>query len=529
MRLTRKGDSGSEAASGGEQGKRPRLGAIALLLAGSVALSRVVGYLREMALANQVGAGPDTDAYYAAFQIPDLLNYLLAGAAFSISFLPVYTRVEERSGRAEADRLFANVLGTLAVITMVATAILWIYADQLVAFQFSAFAPETQALTVRLTRIVLPGQIFLITGGIVRAVLMARGRFATQALAPLLYNGGCIAGGLITGTVEGFAWGILAGAVLGTWLVPILDLRRDQPLRVRVAPWERSFLQYLWVAAPLMLGLSLATVDEWYDRWFGAALGASTVAHLFFARRLMQAPVAVVGQAVSTAALPTLAKLSTTGQSQAFHDTLLGVLRASLAVAVLAAGACLVLAGPLVDVVYHHGRFTAADAERVASILRWMSLAVPGWVVQQVAVRAFFAREDTWRPMILSTLIALAAIPLYLWLGEQRGAEGLALAGALAMSTNAIVTVTWSRLRFGGPDLRALAGSLLRATLVTAPAAAAVHFVSLGIPGKLGALTDLVVGGALFGVLALVGIAVVGDAALREPLQRMVARLRRRS
>ena len=297
-----------EGRSRGTEGTR--LGAAAVLLAASVLLSRVLGYAREALLAYRVGAGASTDAYYAAFQIPDLLNYLLAGGALSIAFLPIYTRHLARGDDAAADRL----LGTLGVGSLLATAALWWWVEPLVKLQFHDFTPQTQALTAHLTRIVLPAQICFITGGIINATLLARNRFGPSAAAPLLYNGGIIAGGLFLPPrldvgVEGFAWGALVGAVLGPLLAPLLDARGRVRVRVRVAPADRAFLGYLVIAAPLMLGQTLLTVDEWYGRWFGALLGPGTVAHLGYARRLMLVPVAVVGQAIAAAALPTLSRL----------------------------------------------------------------------------------------------------------------------------------------------------------------------------------------------------------------------------
>jgi putative peptidoglycan lipid II flippase len=181
------------------------MGAAALLLAASVFLSRVLGYLRDIALANRLGVGNETDAYYAAFQIPDILNHLLAGAAFAIALIPLYARIRDSRGEAAAARLFATVHGTVGLVSVGATLVLWVFTDGLIAFQFPGFDPPTQALAGRLTRIVLPAQIFFVTGGIVRAVLMAEGRFLAQALAPLIYNACIIAGGLLTGTAEGFA------------------------------------------------------------------------------------------------------------------------------------------------------------------------------------------------------------------------------------------------------------------------------------------------------------------------------------
>lgn len=166
--------------------------AAALLLAGSAVLSRVLGLLRERVIAHQLGASAQADAYGAAFLIPDILNYFLAGGALAIAFIPLYSGVRERSGDARAAELFENVLAATALIVVAATALMWWFAADLVALFFADFAAETGALTVRLVRILLPAQIFFVVGGVVRAVLMARHRFGSQALAPLVYNLGII-------------------------------------------------------------------------------------------------------------------------------------------------------------------------------------------------------------------------------------------------------------------------------------------------------------------------------------------------
>jgi len=502
----------------------------AALLAGSVLLSRVVGYLRDVVLANRVGAGSEADAYYAAFQIPDILNYLLAGGALSIAFLPLYAGARDRRGPEAAERLFATILGTLGAAAVVATAALWWWCDGLVALQFPAFDADKRELTAHLTRIVLPGQVFFVVGGILRAVLMAEGRFGSQALAPLLYNGCIIAGGLVSGSAEGFAWGVLAGSVLGPFLVPFLDLRRTHRIRVRLAPVSPGFRRYLWAALPLMIGLSLATVDEWYDRWFGATLGAGAVAWLSFARKLMLAPVAVVGQALATAALPTLSHLHARGRHDDLHRTLGRTLQGAVGLALLAGAALWAFSEPLVELLYHHGRFSEEAAVRTAAVLAVMAFGVPGWVAQQVAVRAFYAREDTWRPMLVGTVVALLAVPLYWVLARRVGPEGLAAAGALAVSCNALATLALARRLHGGPDLGRLVASSLRgaAVAVAAGAAARVVVLQLGWAGKPDALLSLAAGGALFGALAAAGLHLVGDEAMRELVGRTAARLRRR-
>jgi len=512
-----------------------RLGAAAVLLGASVLLSRVLGFVRDMVLAGRIGVGEATDAFSAAFQIPDLLNYLLAGGALAIAFTPLYLRVLQREGRAAAERLFHTVLGTLGAVTVALTVVLWVRADAAIAFQFPGFDAETRALTTRLTRIVLPAQIFFVTGGIVRAVLMAHGRFVSQATAPLVYNGAIIAGGLLGDGIEGFAWGALVGAVVGQLLVPAWEMRGVARWSFRVAPRDARFRGYLVAALPLMLGLSLTTVDEWYERWFGQALGVGVVASLAFARRLMMAPVAVVGQAVATAALPTLAALYAEDRREELDRLLLWTLRGTLSLAVLTSGVLVALPGPVVEVVYERGRFGAEDTLRVAALLQILALAVPGWVTQQVAVRAFFARDEMWRPMLLSTGIALAAIPLYQAFGDSLGAAGLAWAGVAAISANAAATVGWVRVRFGGPALGRLLDTGVRAVAIAVVAGVAAsrlgpvagRAIGADAPGLLGAVVGLAAGAAVYGVVALAGVRVLGDTVGRDVVARVWARVRR--
>jgi putative peptidoglycan lipid II flippase len=511
-----------------EPPRTPRFVAAAVILAASVMLSRVLGFVREAVLADRVGAGVEMDAYRAAFQIPDMLNYFLAGGALSIAFIPMYARVLGRDGEAAAQRLFAVVLGSVGAIAVLATLLLWWWADALIALQFPRFDPDTQALTVHLTRIVLPAQVFFVAGGIVRAVLMARGRFATQALTPVLYNLGIIAAGLtFAGTlgVEGFAWGALGGAVIGALLVPLADARWGERLKlgIRIAPLDPDLWRYLFVAAPLMLGLSLLTIDEWYERWFGALLEPGTVARLGYARQLMLAPVAVAGQAIATAALPTLSLLWSEKRIRELDSTVLNTLRAGFGLAALGGAALFALSDPLVAFVYQHGRFTAADAEIVAALLRILSFAVPSWILQQIAVRAFFARGDTWRPMLLATAVALLAIPLYLALGSRFGAEGLAAAGVIAMTCNAGLTLLLARRLHGAPDLGALAATASRALVI---AGAAAFVAGLSIETWMEGATSwlqLGVGVLAFAIIALLGARLIGDPPIREAIARALS------
>jgi putative peptidoglycan lipid II flippase len=506
---------------------------VAAVLAGSVALSRVLGAGREMVLTRVLGAGAEADAYKAAFLLPDLLNYFLAGGALSIAFMPFYTRLWKREGDAAADRFLAVVFGTTGALAVAVTALLWLGADPIVRSMFPRFSEEQAALTAHLTRILLPAQIFFVTGGVLRGALMARGHFASQSLAPVIYNLAIIAGGLALGHrigAQGFAWGALVGAIAGAFGTAWLEIRRVPGIRLsaRIDLRDTALLGYLAAALPLVAGVTLGTADDWFGRWFGGLLGAGAIASLSYARQLMLLPVGIIGQSIATAALPALAGQASEGRDAELHATLLGAVRAGLTLACLSAAASLVFASPLVMLLYQGGRFTAADSERVALLFQLYAFAVPGWIAQQIAVRGFYARGDTWRPMWIGTAVALAAAALYFALGRWYGVVGLAIAGVVGMNANAAATLGFLRAWYAGPPLAPIAGTVARAIAISAAAAGAAAVVPPLGEGRLGALVDLALGGAVFAIVSLVGLWIAGDEAQRGALRTVLRRLTRR-
>ncbi len=502
------------------------------LLAGSVVVARLLGFARDAYFATQVGVGAAGDAYFAAFMIPDMLGYLMAAGAAAVAVTPLYIRRLEHEGPEAAARFASTIVGHVGVFALAATIALWFFAEPLLRLQFGKFDEATLAETVRLMRIVLPAQIFFLTGGILRGVLMAHGRFGPQAIASVVYSAMPILGGAVIAGAEGFAWGTLFGAVIGQWAIPVLALRRLPGAvgRIRVSPFDADFREYVWLALPLMLGLGLTTVDEWYEKWVGGQLEAGAIAAITYARKLMMAPVGVVGQAVGAALLPTLTTFYQRGESARFNEILTTTLRATLALGILAGGALVVLALPIVQIVFEHGRFTAENSHQVSGLLRVLGLAVPAWVLQQVAVRGFYARGEMWRAMALSTAIALSVFPLYLWGAEMSGIRGLAIASATAITLNATITIAWLRLRAGTPNLLALAETLARTLLITILSAATTFATLQALDGssvKSLSLVHFLVGGFAYTLTALVTTKFIGDPPLRNTLNRLLAKLKR--
>lgn len=516
--------------SGGRGASGRGVARAAGLLAASVLLARVFGLLRDVLFAKNVGGGAAADAYFAAFLVPDILGYLLASGAASVALTPPYLKRLEREGPEAAARFASVVVGNVTAVSLGATLACWIWAEPLLRLQFPDFDAATHADALRLMRIVLPAQVFFLSGGCLRGVLMAHGHFGAQAASSVVYSAAPIVGGLFVAGADGFAWGTLAGALIGQWAIPVIALRRLPGAigRMRIGLFDGDFREYLWLALPLMLGVGLTTVDEWYEKWVGAAVAPGAIAAITYARKLMMLPVGVVGQAVGAALLPSLTALFQRDARREFDALLTGTLRTTLGLGVLAGGALAALAEPIVRVVYERGRFGDGDSARVGTLLFLLAWAVPGWVVQQVAVRGFYARSEMWRAMGLSSAIALAVFPLYLQGGRLQGVEGLALASVAAITLNATITVVWLRLRAGSPDLGALAATLLRTLAIVAVAGlAADRLLAALAPRSWPALALLAAGGAVFGGLALAGIGLAGDAPLRAEIGRRLGRLRR--
>ena len=299
--------------------------AATLLLAASSLLSRVLGYGRDWLIAFEFGATGQTDVYQASFTLPDLINYLLAGGALSVSLLPrmaeLYARQDlnphSEHGFSEADRAFSVVCSAMMVAAVVLIGAAWWLAEPVAAWWFPGFSPEKIKQTAELTRIVLPAQLFFLVGGLVQAALLARQRFRAMALTPLFYNGGIIAGGLIggqSGQIEGFSWGALLGALAGGLLVPVFAARHQLKFRFELAFRDAELWRFLWIAAPLMIGVSLTTVDEWLVKHYGSSLAAGSITWLMTARRVMLVPIGLLGTAAGQATGTYLARLYAEGK-----------------------------------------------------------------------------------------------------------------------------------------------------------------------------------------------------------------------
>ncbi|MBQ1926301.1 MAG: polysaccharide biosynthesis C-terminal domain-containing protein, partial [Proteobacteria bacterium] len=290
--------------------------------------------------------------------------------------------------------------------------------------------------TVEMTRIILPGQIFHYIGSLMMACLMARGQFVPSAMAPLVYNLLIIIGGIALYPslgMKGFSIGALTGAFLGPFLIPLLALRKKVSYKPVISFTDEDFKKYIFLTLPLMLGVSLTTVDEWIGKYIGSEMPKGSISWLNFARRLVLVPVAIVGQAAGQAALPYLSQLSAKGEFDKCADTLHRTLRNVILLSCVMIGFFVILAEPMVAIVYQRGKFTAADTAVTASVLRILAISIIFWTVQMVSVRAFYAAQNTLRPMIITSIVTVFSLGIYWVLSHVYGLTGLAAASVIGM------------------------------------------------------------------------------------------------
>src|SRR6266576_2517888 len=412
-----------------------------VLLVSTILLSRIVGFLREMYIAWAFGATKITDAYLAGFTIPDWVNYLVAGGTASITFVSIYTRFLAEKREDEARKTFSAVITIMTVVLGIAIVLAEIFAPQLDGLIFSKFTPEQFALCVHLTRILLPAQLFFYVGGVVSAVLLSRRMFLLPAVGPIVYNGGIILGGLLFSRrlgISSLAYGAVAGAFVGIFLINAIGAARTGiGYKLSFDVRNPAFREWVRLSIPLMLGVSLVTADDWILRYFASG-AVGDITRLNYAKRLFAVPIAVLGQATSQASLPFFARLFGEKRMQEFAETVNGSIYRIIATSLLATALMMATALPLIDLVYRRGHFSFSDSQHTALYFFWFSLSLAFWSAQALYSRAFYAAGNTLTPMIASSLITVASIPMYSALYRAFSTVGLAMASDLGIMANTL-------------------------------------------------------------------------------------------
>lgn len=475
------------------EGKEPKALTVAQaggLMTGLIFLSRVLGQVRDTIISYRFGQDAITDAYRAAFSVPDLLFFLIAGGALSSAFIPVFTQYWSTEEKDEAWKVFSIVATLMGIIVVGLVVLAEVFAGPLLDLVAPGLQGESRDMAVTMSRIVLPSQIGFFLGGLMFGTMNARRHFLAPGLSPNIYNIGIIFGALFIAPmlvipIFGLAWGALAGATIGSLLVPLYLMRRFgwsfKPSLDLSHPGVRKVFKLM---LPVVLGLSLPGVYAIALRFFASFHAEGTISALENANRIMQAPLGIFGQALAIAVFPALSALFAQGKAPEFLATLSKTLRTVLFIGIFVSAMLFVLSEDLVRLLFQYGRFTSADTDVTSGALRMFSIGVFAWCAHPVLMRAFFAMQESLRPILLGTLTS-AVFGFLCWLfAEQMGPEGLPLATSISAVLLMLLLVAALRAKLTRIDGVRLVRLCAIAFVAAIGTAAAVWAVGTLVPAE---------------------------------------------
>ena len=387
----------------------------------TVLLSRILGVLRDAIISHYFGRGPQTDAYNAAFTVPDLLFYLLQSGALSSTIVPILTEFRQQGKDRSADKTVSIVASVIFVFIGLLICFMWINARALTIWLNPGFVADEStlhriALAVPLTRVLLPAQMFFFLGGLMMGVLYSRKQFLIPAMGPVIYNAGIILGGVVLHRwlgIHGLVWGAISGAFLGNFLIPFIAVLR---LGVRIRPsfdvTHPAAMKVWRMLLPIGLGVSLPNIDQLVNKAFASYLGPGDTTAIMNAYRLMLLPIGVFAQAMALAVFPTLAGQAAEQNLTAMRRTMNQSLRNILFLTAPASALMFLLSESIITLLLQSGKYTHGDTLVTASALRFLSLGICAWSCQSLLTRGFYALQNSKVPVISGAIVSVIFVAM---------------------------------------------------------------------------------------------------------------------
>jgi putative peptidoglycan lipid II flippase len=508
----------------------------------AVMCSRVLGLAREQICAALFGGGGAMDAFTAAFRIPNLLRDLFAEGALSTAFVTTFSKTIARNGDAAAWRL-ANKVATLTLIVLGAICIAgMVFSSQLVGLLAPGFDAQKAALTAQLTRLMFPFIVMVSMAALVMGMLNAKSVFGMPAMASSFFNIGSIVGGVTLGAWIDPKFGprALIGLAIGTLIGGALQFAVQLPplwrLGYRFQPdfrWrDQGVNAILSLMGPSVIAASTTQFNVLVNSMFASTLGDGAIFWLAIAFRLMQLPLGLFGVALGTVTLPLLSRLVVAGHLSGFRAELARALRLMFLLTIPSTIGLMLLAEPIISVLYQHGKFDAYQASQAGGALRFYAVGLAGYAALKVLVNAFYALDRRKTPMLVSFL-AVGLNLVFNWIFTFRlhwGHLGLAFSTGLVATCNFLVLYLLMYRHLGGLELRRMVVMLGKAAV----AGAALALVCVGSSHWL--LAEWATQPFMFKAAALLATIVVGAAAFAgcgavlriEELNELAGKIRHR-
>lgn len=454
------------------------LAAATTILMAATLISRLLGIIRERAVADIFGRGAATDAYTAAFGIPDLMYQLLVGGALSAAFIPVFTEYLAREKEQEAWEIATTFINVVVLLLTVFTLLGIIFTPILAPLVAYEFQGEELSLLISLMRLTFPAVFFTALAGVQMGLLNSYRDFLSTAIGPILYNLGIILGTYLLGPrlgVVGMAYGAVIGAV-GNFLVQLpATLRHNHGYRLRIDLHHPALRRMLYLMVPAAVGLSIGQFNVILTQNLASGLASGSMTALRLANRVMQFPLGVIAMGFSQAIFPTLSRQVALQQMEALKKTIVQGLRFVFFLTIPSAFGLAVLGQPIIRFIFQTGQFTAYDTIITARTLLFYALGLLGLSGVQVLSRVFYSLKDTRTPVkvaVVNLLVNLGLGVLFLHL-TRWNERGLALSFALAALLSLSTYLLTLRRRIGPIGGRSLASLIILASLASLPMSAA--------------------------------------------------------
>ena len=421
----------------------------AATVGGLTLVSRLLGFLRDQLIAFTLGTGPVAEAFFVAQRFPNLFRALFAEGAFNSAFVPQFARRIEGEGQSAAHKFATEIFSALLAWLLVFTALSMIAMPWLIYVIAPGFSQEAQKLqlTIDLTRICFPYLLFMSLTALQSGVLNSLNRFTAAAAAPILLNLVMIISNVLAwvlGTGDSaatgyiFAWGVSLAGVAQFLLLAVACRRAGMPLFPKWPTFSPDVKKVLALSIPGIISGGIMQINLLIATIIATSLDRA-VAYLYYADRLYQLPLGVIGVAIGVVLLPDLSRKLRAGDNQAALNSQNRSLELSLFLTIPAAVALMAIPAPILHTMFEHGAFTAADTLAVAPTVLAFAAGLPAFAMTKVFQPGFYAREDTKTPMRFAIMSVVINIAASLLLSRWYGHVGIAMATSIAAWANAIL------------------------------------------------------------------------------------------
>ncbi|MDR3071842.1 MAG: murein biosynthesis integral membrane protein MurJ [Endomicrobium sp.] len=439
-------------------------------------LSRILGYVRDMLVANLFGAGMFADAFYAAFKIPNLFRRIFGEGSFSAAFVPVFSEYLLVKEKKETQKLLNTVFTTLLLVLVVISILGIFFAPLLVKTIAYGFTddPEKMQLTVELTRLMFPFILFICLAALLLAILNTLHSFFIPAFAPSALSFSEIFYVLVfapvlilENQVKGLAISVIVGGVLHFFMQYPKLKNLGWYLKFKIDFKHPGLKKIAFLMIPSLIGLSVDQINAFVDNICASFLVSGSISALYYSNRLMQLPLAIFGLAFATVSLPAMSKAYAEKDMTTLKNSLNYSMRSTVFVLLPAATGFIVIGLPIIKLLFEHGKFDSYASFMSNTALFYYSLGLPAYAVAKIFANAFYAFQDTKTPVKTAAWSMVLHIVLCIILMKPMAVGGLALATAVSSYFNFLLLAAYLRKRIGRLGLKKILFSTFKSLIAS--------------------------------------------------------------